>query len=69
MNMQNLQAERTQLLYELGEVEYEKRLLIERLEELKSDYDNKIDSLKSIEFKIDTMSDATDKNFLEKLEN
>ena len=67
--MQNLQAERTQLLYELGEVEYEKRLLIERLEELKSDYDNKIDSLKSIEFKIDTMSDATDKNFLEKLEN
>ncbi len=67
MNIQNLQAARTQLLYELGEVEYEKRLLIRRLHELDIEYDKKISALQSIESEIDeTLNNAADKITLEK---
>ncbi len=67
MNIQNLQAGRTQLLYELGEVEYEKRLLLNRLDELTSDYNSKITALQSIESEIDDLANnIKNENSIEK---
>lgn len=66
MNIQNLQAERTQLIYEFGEIEYEKRLLIQRLTQLKLDYETKMDSLKAIESQIDEVLTKEVTNFSEK---
>lgn len=58
MDIQQLQAARTQLIYEFGEIEYEKRLHVERVQYLEQQYTTKLSELQDIESQIDKFGDS-----------
>lgn len=58
MDIQQLQAARAQLVYEFGEIEYEKRLHVERVQYLEQQYTAKLSELQEIESQIDKFDNS-----------
>lgn len=61
MDTQQLKATRTQLMYEFGEIEYERNLHIQRLNYLDKQYESKISELQEIESQIHKISQSIEK--------
>jgi phage-related minor tail protein len=64
MDLQQLQATRAQLIYEFGEIEYERRLHFERIKFLDDEYNRKVSELQQIETEIEKFSEKTSENIL-----
>lgn len=62
MDLQQLQATRAQLLYEFGEIEYEKKLHTQRLKYLEDKSIEYINKLQEIEEEIDNFDEKIEKN-------
>lgn len=58
MDIQGLQAQRAQLLYEFGEIEFERRLFIQRLTQLDADYDTKLKEIQLVESQLDKFNES-----------
>lgn len=61
MDIQGLQAQRAQLLYEFGEIEYERRLFIQRLTQLDTEYDTKLKEIQEVENEINSIDEGLEK--------
>ena len=61
MDIQGLQAQRAQLLYEFGEIEYERRLFIQRLTQLDTEYDTKLKEIQEVENEINSIDEELEK--------
>lgn len=61
MDLEGLQAQRTQLVYEFGEIEYERSLHVQRLKVLDKEYESKISELQEIESQIHKISQSIEK--------
>lgn len=61
MDLEQLQATRAQLLYEFGEIEYEKTLHIQRLNYLEEQSRLRISELQKIEGKLDEFNESMQK--------
>ena len=61
MDIQGLQAQRAQLLYEFGEIEYERRLFIQRLTQLDTEYDTKLKEIQEVENEINSIDEDLEK--------
>ena len=57
MDLQQLRATRAQLLYEFGEIEYERTLHIQRLRHLEEQHGLKLTELQKIESAIENFSE------------
>jgi len=64
MDLQQLQATRAQLLYEFGEIEYERTLHIQRLRYLEEQHGVKLAELQKIESTIEKFSEENAENIL-----
>jgi hypothetical protein len=64
MDLQQLQASRAQLLYEFGEIEYERNLHTQRIKYLEEQYNRKVDELQRIEETIENFDEKKSKNIL-----
>lgn len=58
MDLQQLQATRAQLIYEFGEIEYERRLHVQRIQFLEQQYNLKVTELQEIESQIDKVTQS-----------
>lgn len=67
MDTQQLKATRTQLMYEFGEIEYERNLHIQRLNYLDKQYESKIQELHEIELQINDMNQSVEKTGMPEL--
>lgn len=65
MDLQQLQATRAQLLYEFGEIEYERTLHIQRLRYLEEQHGIKLDELQKIESTIENFAEKNTENILQ----
>lgn len=61
MDIQGLQAQRAQLLYEFGEIEFERRLFIQRLTQLDADYDSKLKEIQLVESQLDKFNESMER--------
>jgi hypothetical protein len=52
------------LIYEFGEIEYERRLHFERIKFLDDEYNRKVSELQQIETEIEKFSEKTSENIL-----
>jgi hypothetical protein len=64
MDLQQLQATRAQLLYEFGEIEYERTLHMQRLRYLEEQHGIKLSELQNIESTIENFSEENTENIL-----
>jgi hypothetical protein len=65
MDLQQLQATRAQLLYEFGEIEYERSLHMQRLRYLEEQYNIKLNDLQKIEQTIENFDEKKSENILD----
>ena len=58
MDIEQLQATRAQLVYEFGEIEYERRLHVQRIQYLEQQYNQKLAELQEVEAQLDRFNQS-----------
>jgi hypothetical protein len=61
MDIEQLQAARAQLVYEFGEIEYERRLHVQRVQYLEQQYNQKLAELQEVEAELDRFNQSMQK--------